>query len=235
MVRDGIAGASKTKSWDQFNSAVKDTPAPSTSSNASTNGNQQGSTFGFYYRDLEIIPRNVQGLFRLSPGGEIQSEKLKLGSLDSVHWRPSDARKILESQFLSFKSRINQLLPADSPRLGKVYVTGGASANPTITALLSSVINAPVYTGSDGSAQGCAMGGAYKAAWAYECMSGGRDVDFGEFVKQRRGEKGSRGGAGGAAEGRLIAKPDEGLVEVYDALLEDWREAERRVVELCKK
>jgi xylulokinase len=163
MVRDGINGSS-TKSWDSFNKAVQETPAPKLES-------KEKDVFGFYFRDHEIIPRNVQGLYRFDAELDMKSEPLNLKSLDAVHWSTSDAKRILESQFLSFKSKINQLLPADSPSLRRIYVTGGASANPVITSLLSTVLNAPIYAG--GSAQGCAMGGAYRAAW---CHAEGRVV-----------------------------------------------------------
>jgi xylulokinase len=219
MVRDGINGSS-TKSWDSFNKAVQETPAPKLES-------KEKDVFGFYFRDHEIIPRNVQGLYRFDAELDMKSEPLNLKSLDAVHWSTSDAKRILESQFLSFKSKINQLLPADSPSLRRIYVTGGASANPVITSLLSTVLNAPIYAG--GSAQGCAMGGAYRAAWCHASKQGG-DVEFAEFVKNSRNAKETV-----EAEGRVVAQPDRDLAKVYDDLLESWRKAEAQVIQACAK
>lgn len=128
---------------------------------------------------------------------------------------------------MSFKSKINQLLPADSPSLRRIYVTGGASANPVITSLLSTVLNAPIYAG--GSAQGCAMGGAYRAAWCHASKKGD-NVEFAEFVKNSRNAKETA-----EAEGRVVAQPDEKLAKTYDALLEPWRKAEAEVIQACAK
>ena len=219
MVRDGLNGSS-TKSWESFNKAVYDTAAPDLTSG-------DAHIFGFYFRDHEIIPRNVQGLYRFDADLGMKSEPLNLKTLDSVNWTESDARRILESQFLSFKSKINQLLPADSPSLRRIYVTGGASANPVIISLLSSVLNAPIYAG--GSAQGCAMGGAYRAAWCHASKHGD-DVEFAEFVKNSRNAKEMA-----EAEGRVVAQPNQELARTYDTLLEPWRKAEAQVIQACAK
>lgn len=219
MVRDGL-NASSTKSWDAFNKAVQETPAPKLGSDDST-------AFGFYFRDHEIIPRNVQGLFHFDSNLQMRQQPLDRHALESTNWSESDARRILESQFLSFKSKINQLLPADSPSLRRIYVTGGASANPVITSLLSTVLNAPIYAG--GSAQGCAMGGAYRAAWCHANKSGSK-TEFAEFVKRSRNAKETS-----EAEGRVVSQPDRELAGVYEELLEPWRRAEAEVIKACAK
>jgi xylulokinase len=219
MVRDGLNGSS-TKSWDAFNEAVNSTTAPDLTSNEST-------AFGFYFRDHEIIPRNVQGLFHFDSSLNMRRQPFDRQALDSVEWSAADARRILESQFLSFKSKINQLLPADSPSLRRIYVTGGASANPIITSLLSTILDAPVYAG--GSAQGCAMGGAYRAAWCHAATTGST-TEFAEFIKTSRNEKETT-----EAEGRVVAQPDQTLAKVYEQLLQPWREAEAAVIQACAR
>jgi xylulokinase len=216
MVRDGL-DQSSTKSWDAFNQAVHAVKPPASNDD---------SFFGFYFRDHEIIPRNVQGLFRFDSNLKMERQSLDIRSVEAVSWQQADARRILESQFLSFKSKINQLLPSDSPTLRRIYVAGGASANPVITSLLSSVLNAPIY--ASGSAQGCAMGGAYRAAWSFESHRNGDSRDFATFVKESQSDQDAT-----ITEGKVVAQPDPELVKVYNGLLEQWRAAEAEVIKAC--
>ena len=163
-------------------------------------------------------------MFRLDPEMKLHRYDLDITALDKTQWDDEDPRRILESQFLSFKSKINQLLPPHAPKLRRIYVTGGASANPVIKSLLSTIINADIYSG--GSAQGCATGGAYKAAWSYACKQGDH-ADFAEFVEKSRDPNQDLGG--------LVASPEEKLVPVYDELMDSWRKAEDIVVEASAK
>lgn len=188
----------------------------------------------------------MQGLFRAKQDASGQfsldvASSGKEGDLDpagTVTWSTADARRILESQFLSFKSRIQQLLP-EGPRtqgLKRIYVAGGASANPVIVQLLSTILNGPVYTTSDGTAQGCAVGGAYRAAWSWHCLkakeSGSRELDFAEFVNEMTGQQ-KEGVA--LTEGKVLARPDEAQAQLYQELLHSWQEAERLVIEHCRR
>lgn len=113
-VRDKYADAS----WDKFNELVNSTPA----------GNN--GYLGFYFPLPEIIPLNVIGNFFFSTN-LIKTEVKPPAPLDVI---PPDAhpRAILESQFMSIKSRLAQMLPPHAPPLQRLVVTGGSSANQCI-------------------------------------------------------------------------------------------------------
>lgn len=236
-IRDKLPGGQS--SWEAFNKAVTTQSIPRP-------GQQDDDfTFGFYYPKHEIIPRGVQGLFRVKQDAEgnltlTEATGGKEGDLDpteSVTWSTADARRILESQFLSFKSRIQQLLPEDARTQGlkRIYVAGGASANPVIVQLLSTVLNGPVYTTSDGTAQGCAVGGAYRAAWSWHCLqakkTGAKELDFADFVNDMTSHQ--RDGVA-LSGGRVLAQPDAEQAKVYQELLPSWQKAEQMVIERCR-
>lgn len=188
----------------------------------------------------------MQGLFRVKQdvNGQLSLDVAtsgKEGDLDpagTVAWSTADARRILESQFLSFKSRIQQLLPESvrTQGLKRIYVAGGASANPVIVQLLSTILNGPVYTTSDGTAQGCAVGGAYRAAWSWHCLkakeSGSQELDFAEFVNEMTGYQ-KEGVA--LTEGKVLARPHAAQARLYQDLLPSWHEAEQLVIGHCRR
>lgn len=235
-VRDKLPGGNS--SWESFNQAVTSQSPPQPGKDDST------FTFGFYYPKHEIIPRGVQGLFRVKQdaSGHLDLDVAASGNegdLDptgTVAWTMADARRILESQFLSFKSRIQQLLPEEARTQGlkRIYVAGGASANPVIVQLLSTILNGPVYTTSDGTAQGCAVGGAYRAAWSCHCLkaktAGTPELDFADFVDKMTSHQ-KEGVA--LTEGRVLARPDTAQAKLYQELLPSWQEAERMVIQHC--
>lgn len=237
-IRDKLPGGQS--SWESFNAAVASQSIPRPGQE------DKDFTFGFYYPKHEIIPRGVQGLFRIKEDAEGNlsfTEAVaggKEGDLDptgNVTWSTADARRILESQFLSFKSRIQQLLPEDARTRGlkRIYVAGGASANPVIVQLLSTILNGPVYTTSDGTAQGCAVGGAYRAAWSWHCLeakkTGSKELDFADFVNERTSHQ--KGGVS-LAGGKVLAQPDEEQAKAYQELLPSWQKAEQMVIERCR-
>lgn len=208
-MRDQIKGSDH--SWDAFNANV----------HQHTSGAPE---FGFYFPKQEIIPHGVHGVFRTFSSMQVTSPD----DLDSLALEPIEARRILESQFLSFKSRIQQLLPGESPHVNRIFVTGGASTNATIVGLLANVLNGKVYPSEGGTAQGCASGGAYRAAWAY---SSSKDrTDFSEFVKKARGVQSVVDTVQTAAP----ILPDFNLTKTYDALLPRWQAAEDEVRKHCK-
>lgn len=114
LVRDKYAKAD----WDQFNELVNSTPA-------GNNGH-----IGFYFPLPEIIPPNVLGNFFYSTSLIRTDDELPV-EVDVI---PANAhpRAILESQLLSIKSRLVQMLPPNAPPLQRLIVTGGSSANQTI-------------------------------------------------------------------------------------------------------
>lgn len=123
QVRDRYAGGD----WARFNQLVEQTSA----------GND--GYVGLYFPLPEIIPPNVLGeyFFRSAKVGDAP---LPVDNIPSeVH-----PRAILESQFLSIRSRIAAILPHDSPPLQRLVATGGSSANETIRQL-AAVGQLPYY------------------------------------------------------------------------------------------
>lgn len=114
QVRDKYAGGH----WHIFNELVEKTPPGS-------NG-----TIGFYFPLPEIIPPNVVGEYFFSTHLADESITNPIITKDpppSIH-----ARAILESQFLSIRSRIEHILPENSPPLKRLVISGGSSANSVI-------------------------------------------------------------------------------------------------------
>lgn len=214
FVRDQIKGSDH--SWDTFNANV----------HQHTSGQPE---FGFYFPKQEIIPHGVHGVFRrLSSSKPMQVTSPD--DLESLELEPIEARRILESQFLSFKSRIQQLLPGESPHVNRIFVTGGASTNETIVGLLANVLNGKVYPSEGGTAQGCASGGAYRAAWTYSGSSSSPESGFTDFVKKARGVT----SVVDTVQTTAPITPDPKLAQTYDSLLPGWRAAEDEVRKHCK-
>lgn len=120
LAREQIRDRYAEGSWDRFNELVEATPP----------GN--GGHFGLYFPLPEIIPAGVLGHFTF------RVKNLEDGTLPvAVDEIPATAhpRAILESQFLSIRSRIADILPEDSPPLQRLVATGGSSANQTIRQL----------------------------------------------------------------------------------------------------
>lgn len=118
LAREQIRDRYADGDWARFNQLVEETPP----------GND--GYVGLYFPLPEIIPPNASGefFFRSEKSGE------RPLPVDSI---PSNAhpRAILESQFLSIRSRIADILPPDSPPLQRLVATGGSSANETIRQL----------------------------------------------------------------------------------------------------
>jgi xylulokinase len=96
LAREQIRDRNAICDWEKYNQLVQSTPV----------GNN--GYMGFYFPLPEIIPPNVVGEFLFST---------KDGRPTCVESIPSEAhpRAILESQFLSIKSRIAAILPTNSP------------------------------------------------------------------------------------------------------------------------
>lgn len=114
QVRDKYANGD----WDAFNKIVEHTPPGA------------GGIIGFYFPLPEIIPSNVVGEYFFtvpSADASVKGPVITNDPPESIH-----ARAILESQFLSIRSRIEHILPENSPPLKRLVISGGSSANPTI-------------------------------------------------------------------------------------------------------
>lgn len=116
LAREQIRDRYAERDWTRFNELVEDTPP----------GND--GYFGLYFPLPEIIPPGVVGRHTFHLEGGVPS------AVDDI---PAKAhpRAILESQFLSIRSRIADILPQNSPPLQRLVATGGSSANQTIRQL----------------------------------------------------------------------------------------------------
>lgn len=117
QVRDRFANGQ----WQTFNELVESTPP-------GCNG-----IMGFYFPLPEIIPPNVVGEYFFTTDFIKTTVKPPLVAENvpsSVH-----PRAILESQFLSIRSRIAAMLPSDSPHLHRLVISGGSSQNLVIRQL----------------------------------------------------------------------------------------------------
>lgn len=201
QVRDKYASAD----WSKYNELVQTTPI----------GND--GTLGFYFPLPEIIPPNVQGNFffdTTSPSG------VQVIPEDSV---PAQVhpRAILESQFLSIRSRINAILPPQSPPLQRLVVCGGGSNNAVILQLAADVFGMKVFISGP---QGAAEGGAQLARYAWWREQNGGRGTF-EEMRANDGEDGERF--------KLVAEPKLGNVDLYAGMIGKYRECEEEVVKLC--
>ncbi|KAI0923739.1 hypothetical protein AcW1_006620 [Taiwanofungus camphoratus] len=202
--------------WTKFNELVEQTPI----------GND--GYMGFYFPLPEIIPPNVQGnfFFRTAHSIASSSEKELEPEIKSFsdEEMPLSAhpRAILESQFLSIRSRIKAILPEDAPPLQRLVLSGGSSANPVIRQLAADVFGMRVFVaGKEGAAEGGAQLARY--AW-WRAQNGG----VGTFEEMR---------AADATGERMkcVAEPKGNKVSIYEGLVRPYRECEDLVVKMCDK
>ncbi|KAJ8589928.1 actin-like ATPase domain-containing protein [Rhizopogon salebrosus TDB-379] len=204
QIRDRCAGAD----WAQFNTLVEQSPP----------GNS--GFMGFYFCLPEIIPPGVEGEFIFQCKDNNEEPVLLLGVQPDA---TQHARAILESQFLSIKSRIAAILPAHSPPLQRLIVTGGSSANQTVRQLAADVFGMRVYIAESKEAAG--TGGAVLAKFAWwKAQVGGPNGSFEEMMVE----------TGEVERMRLVATPKGRMSEVYEGLVDNYRRCEERVVQLCQ-
>jgi xylulokinase len=117
LARENVRNQYADSHWTKFNEAVEATPAGCS------------GYMSLYFPLPEIIPPGVQGEYSFSYNLDDPSQAPK-----RVEDTPSEihCRAILESQFLSIRSRIAAILPANAPRLRRLVISGGSSANPII-------------------------------------------------------------------------------------------------------
>jgi xylulokinase len=201
LAREQIRDRDANHDWEQYNQLVENTPA----------GNN--GYMGCYFPLPEIIPPNVHGEFLFST----KDGRARVASI------PSEAhpRAILESQFLSIKSRIAAILPPNSPPLQRLIVTGGSSANQTIRQLAADLFGMRVYVAESKEAAG--TGGAILAKFAWWKQQGTASGTFEEMSY------------GDVERMRLVAEPKAEVTKMYEGLLETYRACEEAVVALCQK
>jgi xylulokinase len=120
LAREQVRDRYAEGNWTRFNDLVEQTPP----------GNN--GYIGLYFPLPEIILPNVKGNFFFHT--VLSSDTASLRLVDDI---PENAhpRAILESQFLSIRSRIAAILPENAPPLQRLVATGGSSANQTIRQL----------------------------------------------------------------------------------------------------
>ncbi|KAF5350250.1 hypothetical protein D9758_007853 [Tetrapyrgos nigripes] len=173
-----------------------------------------GGRMGLYFPLPEIIPPEVQGDFVFQTAHQPPSRT----SLEAI---PTEChpRMILESQFLSIRSRIAAILPSDAPPLQRLVITGGSSANQTIRQLAADLFNMRVYVSA--TKEAAAMGGALLAKFAYWRANGN---EYGSFE-----EMSAMTGTEGLGM-KCVAEPQEKVAQAYGGLIEAYTLCEEQVV-----
>ena len=203
QVRDAYAGGH----WTQFNAFVEQTPV----------GND--GYMGFYFPLPEIIPPSVQGsfFFHTNPS----SSPPEVRAIEAAEMpRTAHPRAILESQFLSIRSRIRAIMPPDAAPLQRLVVCGGSSANAVIRQLAADVFGMRVFVAGQ---EGAAEGGAQLARFAWWR---GQNGGAGTFEEMRAMD-------GEGARMKCVAEPDWERERVYAGLVDAYRAAEDAVVRIC--
>lgn len=197
----------KEKSWEKFNEtaladAILGQPKPDSN---------EPMRLGLFFPRPEIVPNVKAGTWRflydaskaapsshkLSPS-EIETALTPLSDSDSRWGGPAtDARAIVESQFLSLRLRSASLVTPQKcastgaalpPQPRRVYLVGGGSQNAAIADLCGQVLGgAEGVFRLDIGGNACALGAAYKAVWGVErkVHSPGAEAPS---VRQKKGE-----------------------------------------------
>lgn len=179
-------------SWDTFNNMVLSTPA-------GNNGN-----IGFFIDQPEIIPNIPKPGIRL-----FDSNGLRIDSLQPE----AEARAVLEGQMLSMRLHTGFL--GLTPKM--VIATGGGSANPIITQIMSDVFGTPVLASSQ--TDSASLGAALRALHGFRCHEAGSFIPYAEVT------------AGcPAMEYSTVAEPSTENYATYTAMLPAYTAAEVQVV-----
>ncbi len=216
-------------SWDVFNEQVLSRPI----------GNE--GCLGFYFTLKEIIPDGVVGDHFF-----VNGQKLKLDETskfpDTAH-----ARAVLESQVLSIKSRMKDILQGDTSFLKRCILTGGSSVNPVIRSMVADILGVPVYAAPQATGNLAAAGGALlaKYAWwkarnvktisnpsAHGDVSGTSlplSTEKSVYTSPEVTFERMRNATGGLAADWVVS-PEPRNAEVYDRMIDEFRRCEGIVV-----
>lgn len=202
QVRDRFADAH----WGKYNELVE------------SSGPGSDGYMGMYFPLPEIIPPGVKGEFIYRTEAGKAPTKLEQSEVpSSLH-----PRMILESQFLSIRSRIAAILPPNSPPLQRLVVTGGSSANQTIRQLAADLFDMKVYVSATKEAAG--MGGALLARFAWWRAT---EAPWGTFEEMCAG-------LGSEALGmKCVAEPNAANASEYSQLVDAYVACEAAVVREC--
>ncbi|KAK3682708.1 hypothetical protein B0T22DRAFT_292518 [Podospora appendiculata] len=218
-LRDVLPKPDGSDAWANFNKHALATP-PLDIQSASDK-----AKLGLYFYLPEIVPNISAGTWRYTCNAADGSGLEEAKEAWPVE---TDARAIVESQALSMRLRSQKLvhspgngLPAQ-PR--RIYLVGGGSLNPAIARVIGDVLGGVdgVYK-LDVGGNACALGGAYKAVWAFERAEG---ETFDELIGKRWKEEGA------------IQKVDDGyrdgIFQQYGNVLGAFEEMEERILKVAK-
>lgn len=163
--KESIADAN---SWTEFDYHLLNTPVLSQKDSSDT------MKLGIYFPRHEIVPHLPAGEWHY----EYDSRSDILEQTDKIPNSPfSDARAIVESQFLSMRLRSQNLVKSPNsslpPQPRRIYLVGGGSKNKAIAKICGEILG-----GSEGVYQldvgenACALGAAHKAVWGCERAEG---------------------------------------------------------------
>jgi xylulokinase len=201
LAREHVRNQWAEGSWDRYNDLVNQA------------GPGCGGLFGFYFPLPEIIPPGVKGNFFFALKGEMCEPTPQQEVDESLH-----PRLILESQFLSIKARISEMLPPSSPPLQRLILSGGSSTNPTIQQLAADLFDMRVYVSP--SKEGAALGGALlaKLAWWKSSHPDSKSEDSDMMAEVV------------ADQSRCVAEPRPELATTYRSLVEFYNVCETRII-----
>ncbi|KAJ6576398.1 hypothetical protein DFH09DRAFT_1276432 [Mycena vulgaris] len=202
LAREQVRDNYCERQWNLFNEAVENTPA----------GNS--GYMGLYFPLPEIIPPNIVGSFFY------QVQDSKIAPVENIP-TGAHARAILESQFLSIRSRIAAILPPNAPPLYRLVVAGGSSGNETIRQLAADLFDMKVYVSH--TKEGAGMGGALLAKYAWWKAARGGTGSFEEMT-------------GGEVVGmQCVAEPRTEVAKVYEGLVAVYQQCEADALEKILK
>jgi len=228
QVRDALNEDANTssKSWDLFNKTAVTSP-PMHRKNSSLS---EPHRMGLFFPRPEIVPNVQAGTWRYLFSPETGALHATQGGHIDWPLPSTDARAILESQFLSLRLRSQNLVTAPRdpatgavlpPQPRRIYLVGGGSQNVAIAQVCGEVLGAAegVFR-LDIGGNACALGAAYKAVWGVERRA---DETFETLIGARwREEDFVKKIAGGYREG---------VWEEYGKAVPGFARMEKEVVE----
>ncbi|KAF8623046.1 hypothetical protein AX15_006552 [Amanita polypyramis BW_CC] len=207
LAREDVRNRFAKGDWNTFNELIETTPA----------GNS--GYMGLYFPYPEIIPLNVIGehFFKL-----LRSDNASSPARISLQDVPANVhpRAILESQFLSIRSRVKAILPENTVPLQRLILTGGSSTNPAIRQLAADIFNMRVYVTD--TKEAAAMGGGLLAKYAWWV---GKNGNLGAFEEMTEGQ---------VIGLQCVAVPNDKTTQVYEELVESYTACEDFVVRMDK-
>ena len=219
-VRDKLNGSGGDKSWDKFNEVATTSPP------LNQKDDKDSMKIGLFFPLPEIVPNVPAGIHRYLYSAP--SNNLRTAGNDWPDAGKTDARAIVESQFLSLRLRSQNLVSPQKSSSGselpaqprRIYLVGGGSQNQAIAEICADVLGSAegVYR-LDIGGNACALGAAYKAVWGCERKKG---ETFETLIGQRWDED------------KFVMKIcdgyREGTFEKYGEALKGFDEMEKRVI-----